>query len=192
MECYLSVKAEGSSSHSDLPVQELARLRGGLHIMALRALGSSEAAEEAVQETLARIVAILREGRSVPENLAAFTCGIARHVIADVHRARGRAAGGAERIENLPHAGPDPLLALVSREEKRRVREALARVPEADREILRLAFYEGLPSRDIAERLGEPGDRVRKRKQRAIERLRRAFLAGGHEALSRTTEGTER
>lgn len=152
--------------------------------MALRALGSTDAADEAVQETLARLVAVVREGRTVPENIGAFACGIARHVIADAQRARNRPA--SVDVEGIAHPGADPLLALVSREEKARVRQAMAGIPAGDREILRLAFYEGLPSRDIAERLGERGDRVRKRKQRALERLRRSFLAG-HESKARTT-----
>lgn len=175
---------EDVPARDDLPADELERLRGGLRIMALRALGSLDAADEVVQETLARLVAVLREGRTVPENLGAFTCGIARHVIADAQRARSRPV--TPDVEGIPHPGMDPLFALVSREEKAHVRQAMAEIPAGDREILRLAFYEGLPSRDIAERLGEPGDRVRKRKQRALERLRRAFLAG-HESKARTT-----
>jgi len=41
---------------SALGIHELERLRPGLRLMALRALGSVAAAEEAAQETLARAV----------------------------------------------------------------------------------------------------------------------------------------
>ncbi len=154
------------------------RLRLGLQIMALRALGDPEAAEEAVQETLVRALEALRDGRvGDPEKLGAFVRGIARHVIADIHRARQRAAP----LHAMPGAGPhstgdDPLTALITAEERERVRLALTQLSARDREILRLSFFEGLGPVDIAERSGEPALRVRKRKSRALSRLRRALL----------------
>jgi DNA-directed RNA polymerase specialized sigma24 family protein len=42
--------------------------------------------------------------------------------------------------------------------------------------VLRLSFYEGLAPAEIAERLAEPAPRVRKRKARALDRLRLAYL----------------
>jgi len=184
----LSPEPERVATNGDLPVQELERLRAGLRIMALRALGSADAAEEVVQETLSRIVVVLREKRARPNNLAAFTCGIARHVIADAIRARARTTTVDSGVEEIPSGGSDPLAALLSSEEKTRVQSAMARIPPADREILHLAFFDGLRSREIAARLGEPGERVRKRKQRALERLRQAFLAEGrHETMRSAT-----
>ena len=65
-------------------LEAVEQLRLGLRIMALRALGDPEAAEEAVQETLVRALEALREGRPRdPEKLGAFVRGIARHVIAE-------------------------------------------------------------------------------------------------------------
>jgi RNA polymerase sigma-70 factor (ECF subfamily) len=171
---------------SELEPGQLDRLRAGLKIMALRALGDPEAAEEAAQETLTRTVEAVREGRlEEPEKLGAFVRGIARHVIADVHRARQRMAG----FEALPESDPgslaaDPLSALISKEEREHVRRALADLSAADREILHLSFFEGLTPAQIAQRLGEPAQRIRKRKSRALERLRRAFpqeAEPGHE-----------
>ena len=184
----MSPESQRVATNGDLPVQELDRLRAGLHIMALRALGNADAAEEVVQETLSRIVVVLREKRAKPENLAAFTCGIARHVIADAIRARVRTTSIESEIGEVASGVSDPLSILVSLEEKARVQRAMARIPPADREILRLAFFDGLRSREIAERLGEPGERVRKRKQRALERLRQAFLTEGrHETMRSPT-----
>ena len=162
-----------------IPAETLETLRGGLRLMALRRLGDADLAEEAAQEALARSLAALRGDVRI-EDLGAYVHGVARHVIADLLRARRRNAG-SEPLANRPDpaAAADALGQAVSAEERERVRAALGRLAAADREILRLSFYEGLTPAQLAERLGEPSLRIRKRKSRALERLRRAFLGSG-------------
>lgn len=164
--------------HAESQSEAVERLRLGLQIMALRALGDPEAAEEVVQETLVRALEALRDGRpNDPEKLGAFVRGIARHVIADTQRARQRHAP-LDVVESTAcgTSQNDPLTALISTEERDRVRQALTRLSAGDREILHLSFFEGLTPLEIAERLAEPGLRIRKRKSRALGRLRQAFL----------------
>ena len=175
----------------ELGPEELERLRAGLEILALRALGDPEAAEEAAQETLTRAVEALRDGRlKVREKLGAFVQGIARHVIADVFRARQRTSD-FEALTEVSGSDPrDPLSALISAEERDRVRHALTELSVSDREILHLSFFEGLTPAEIADRLNEPAERIRKRKSRALLRLRSAFLEKtdtGHESGSPPT-----
>lgn len=156
------------------------QLRSGLQIMALRALGDLEAAEEVVQETLVRAVEAMRDGRPKdPEKLGAFVRGIARHVIADTRKALGRSIP-LEAISDakLDPGRDNPLTALVTAEQRGRVRQALSLLSAADRQVLRLSFFDGLTPAEIAERLGEPALRIRKRKSRALRRLRQAFLSG--------------
>jgi RNA polymerase sigma-70 factor (ECF subfamily) len=176
----------------ELKPEAVERLRLGLQIMALRALGDPDAAEEAVQETMVRALEALRDGRpSDPDKLGAFVRGIARHVIADTHRARQRSAPLQAVPEGeLGTSKDDPLTTLITAEERHRVRLALTRLSAGDRQILHLSFFEGLTPAAIAERLGEPALRVRKRKSRALARLRRALLPGPstrHEWRSSTT-----
>ncbi|UCC71647.1 MAG: sigma-70 family RNA polymerase sigma factor [Gemmatimonadota bacterium] len=171
----------------------LEQLRLGLQIMALRALGDLEAAEEAVQETLVRALEALRNGRPRdPEKLGAFVRGIARHVIADARHARQRSAPLEAVLESECGTSlDDPLAALVSDEERDLVRRALTELSAGDRDILHLSFFEGLTPVEIAERLGEPALRIRKRKSRALRRLRRAFSRGAgtcHELESSETD----
>lgn len=160
--------------------ETLEQLRLGLQIMALHALGDAEAAEEAVQETLVRALEALRNGRPRnPEKLGAFVRGIARHVIADAHHARQRTVPldsmpGTERVTSTDN----PLSALIADEERNRVRRALAQLSAADHDILHLSFFDGLTPVEIAERLGEPALRIRKRKSRALRRLRQTFSRG--------------
>lgn len=166
------------SDAPQLDPETIDRLRNGLRFIALRSLSDPDAAEEVVQETLARGLEGLRNGRpSDPAKIGAYLRGICRHVIVDTIRSRQRTAGLDSlqyRTNEYPHA--DALHVLISEEEKERVASALAQLPVASRECLRLSFYEGLKPAEIAERLGEPGPRIRKRLSRALEKLRVAFF----------------
>ena len=167
---------------------ELSRLRSGIRIMAMHDLRDSDLAEEVAQESLARLVQALREGRlQNPAHLGAFTRAIARHVIVDLLRARQRLPATGPTAE--PATEEDSLGAMVSAEQAARVRAALQRLSAGDRQILRLSFFEGLTPQQVAERVGEPSPRVRKRKERALERLRKVYLEeSGHGTAVRPTQ----
>ena len=173
-------------------LEELETLRSGLRIMAVRALGDPEDAKEAAQESLARAVAALSGGRGPKASkLGAFVAGIARHVIADMRRAQHRAAP----LEALPvdaqaQGDPDCLTELISSAERQAVRRALSGLTAGDRELLHLCFFDGLSPSEVAARLHEPAPRIRKRKSRALERLRAAFFATAQQRHDAETKPT--
>ena len=165
----------------------LEQLRPGLQILALRALGDLDAAEEAVQETLVRAEEAVRNARlKDPDKLGAFVQGIARHVFADTHHALQRATP----LDSVPESdratgAPDPLSALITDEERKHVRKAMTQLSATDHEVLHLSFFEGLTPVEIGERLGEPALRIRKRKSRALSRLRQAFSRVGPKPVTK-------
>jgi RNA polymerase sigma factor (sigma-70 family) len=163
--------------------ETIARLRDGIRIVALRALGSPDAAEDVAQETLARTLAALESDRLAdPDKLPAFVHGIARHVIADVHRSRQRAELLNARFEDTAQPNePDALDAMISSAQMERVRCVLEELSPRDREILRLSFFDGLAPTQIAELKSVPPPTIRKQKSRALEHLRRAFFASSHD-----------
>ena len=153
---------------------ELETLRAGVRLMALRALGDAELADEVAQESIVRAFHSLRLSR--PERLGPFVAGIARHVIADIIRARPREI----RLDDIapdsePHTQRDPLMMLCDASEQARVHAALGRLAIPDRDLLHLVYFDGLSPSEIALRLGAPPERIRQRKLRALERLRLAF-----------------
>ena len=153
---------------------ELEVMRAGIRLMALRALGNPELADEVAQECIVRAFHALRSSR--PDRLGPFVAGIARHVILDMIRARPREvpldalAPAAE-----PQAVADPLVLLCDASERARVHAALDRLAPEDRDLLRLVYFEELTPTEIAKRLGVPAERIRQRKRRALGRLRTAF-----------------
>ena len=178
--------------------ETLERLRTGLRLIALRSLSDAEAAEEVVQETLARGLEALDNGRLIdPDKLGAYFRGICHHVIVDTIRARQRTT----RLDAMPeraYGNPsrDALHTLISEEQKARVVRALMELSPMSRECLRLSFYEGLKPAEVAARLGEPGPRVRKRRSRALQRLREVFFEqtgsiGGHKTEESSTLGPD-
>lgn len=162
---------------------ELERWRSGLTILASRKPRDPDAVEEVVQETLARAIESLRSGGlSDRSSLGSYVRGIARHVIADLFRARTRTR--RSRVSTDPDSFPDsddPLETLISREERRRIRRGLSLLSEGDREILMLSFFEGLRLREIADRWDLSSQVIRKRKSRALQRLRELLLDRGEE-----------
>ncbi len=148
--------------------------------MALHRLGDADLADEVAQETLARTVAAIRGGRAGDiQSLGAFVHGIARHVIVDLSRGRQRQAG-SDGLASAPDPATldrDALGLVISNEERAQVRAALGRLDAGDREILHLSFYEGLTPAEVALRLSKDPVVIRKRKSRALERLRAALLA---------------
>jgi len=174
-------------------VANLDCLRAGLRILALRALGNLDAAEEAVQETLVRAVDALRNERLVdPTKLAAYVAGIARHVCSHMRRDEKHIVSlDVLPVESGIGAAADPLEALISAAETARLRAAFGSLSGTDQHVLRLCFYENQSPAEVATALREPAERVRKRKSRALERLRRAYIGG---TVSHETDrsGTDR
>ncbi|MDX1579590.1 MAG: sigma factor, partial [Gemmatimonadota bacterium] len=96
--------------------------------------------EDAVQESLARVVEALREGRlRRADRLGSFVHGTALNVTRDLLRrlARERSRRGAGDPDEHRSETPSPLHRLVQAEERRRAAAALDRMRDSDREVLR-------------------------------------------------------
>ncbi|MBB4662775.1 RNA polymerase sigma factor [Conexibacter arvalis] len=114
----------------------------------------------------------------VPAGSAAlpWLLAVARRVLANHRRGARRRGGLAERLRGeltaaLPRHGAVP----AGDGEQGRLAAALARLPEADRELVLLVGWEELEPSQIAVVLGIPPETVRTRLHRARARLRDAL-----------------
>ena len=85
----------------------------------------------------------------------------------------------ATLARQLLGAGPTPSEQAGEEELARRLRQAVAELPETDREILLMRNFEGLSNQEVAQVLGLEPATASRRYGRAILRLRKVFQAGG-------------
>jgi RNA polymerase sigma-70 factor (ECF subfamily) len=109
-----------------------------------------------------------------------FLCGIAHFKCLSAIRAQGRSKRSAviatEQEILDQHADQVSLAATIEgREEMRRVQAALGSLPDGQREVVEMAFMDGLPYGEIAERLGVAEGTVKTRVARARAQLRRVL-----------------
>lgn len=145
-----------------------------LRVFATRRLGDAAAAEDVAQETLRRVVEAIRAGRV--ENMAAlpaFVYQTAVNICLHHRRSAGREARAVLRLHQGadPAPGTDALSTLISSERCAAVRRALDRLPQNDRELLKLAYYQRRDAAEIGRQLGITSSAVRVRKHRALRRL---------------------
>jgi RNA polymerase sigma-70 factor (ECF subfamily) len=147
---------------------------GVAYALATRVLGHGNDAEDVVQESfiaLWRQAARLDAGRGI----RAYLLTIVHNKAVDRVRRRGR-RGEVNLDPELPLAGPesdDPQVIVGRAAEAQRVREALGELGEEQRRTVQLAYFAGLTTNQVAERMGVPVGTVKSRLRLALGHLRR-------------------
>jgi RNA polymerase sigma-70 factor, ECF subfamily len=144
---------------------------GLVYGLAVRVLSDPVVAEDVTQAVFLKVwssPALFRGG-----NFGAWIARITRNRAYDVLRSR---AGRDEREipESLPtsEAIEDTALAHVTAE---RVREALAQLPQVQRELIELGFFGGITQEEISRETGLPLGTVKTRIRTGLRRLRSAL-----------------
>ena len=146
--------------------------------LVVRIVGNRPDAEEVLQEVFLqawRSASHYDRARGTPE---AWLIMMARTRAIDLLRAARRtlARPEAEPMPEVPAPTADTGGAL---EARAAVTSALQDLTPAQREVLELAFYEGLSQTEIAIRTGSPLGTVKTRTRMVLERLRQTFLMKG-------------
>jgi RNA polymerase sigma-70 factor, ECF subfamily len=141
-----------------------------------RILGSAPEAEEALQETF--LQAWGQAGRYDParSSVSTWLVLLCRSRALDRLRqrlSRDRTAAAAELEPQAPDASGRLDEHVLFRERRERVRTALDGLPSEQRQVLEMAFYEGLSQSEIAERTATPLGTVKTRSLLAMKKLRR-------------------
>lgn len=145
--------------------------------MALRMLGNAQEAEDLTQDIF---LGIYRRNTYDPKrgSLSSFLMTLTRSRSIDRLRSRQsrwRFFKRLEHRESAMDASNLPLDRASQGELSVRVREALQTLPEAQREVLEMAYYEGLSQSEIAQRLDAPLGTVKTRSRQGLLKLRTAL-----------------
>jgi RNA polymerase sigma-70 factor, ECF subfamily len=165
------------ASHPDDLEAMLVSFGPRVYGLLVRLVGRTDVAEDLAQETLLRAFRSFDTYR--PEGkFQAWIFRIAVNLARDWIRRRPRepslglddgpdpAIGSAATVKEMP-----PDAALVQNDRARRVEAAMARLPQADREVLLMRYYGELAFKDIARATGEPLGTVLARAHRALAKL---------------------
>jgi RNA polymerase sigma-70 factor, ECF subfamily len=147
-----------------------------VYAVALRVLRETTAAEEVLQDTFHRLWMVAARFDPARGSLPAWLAVAARHRAIDRLRQRDpEGDSGPDGDAGLADIRlPFDLEDEVSRNRLfERVRAALARLPQAHRTVIELAYFEGLTHTELASHMGEPLGTIKSRLRAAVISLRR-------------------
>jgi RNA polymerase sigma-70 factor, ECF subfamily len=163
------------------------RHQSPLYNFSLRQLRSAAAAEDVVQDAFVRVVQNAAEFKHAAR-FSTWLYTIARNLCVDHARKRAlrnhpsldepnRKAGsdGPTLGERTADVGANVERTAVSGEMRERLLEAVAQLPDDQREVFLLREGSNLPFKEIAEIVGAPENTIKSRMRYALERLQAAL-----------------
>ncbi len=148
-----------------------------VHALTLRILGEPMLAEEATQDTFLKLWSRARQYLADRGSLLVWLLTIARRTALDRLRLEGRrpTLSDSEDPETTWQsiASED---SLTSEARWRSMYFAVQSLPEEQRQVIELAYYQGMSQSEIAEVLGWPLGTVKSRLRTAMESLRHEWL----------------
>lgn len=133
-------------------------------------LRDDETAHDVAQEVMLGVLRAIRAGRlNSHDHLPGYVLGTARNMINTSFRSRRSEVDPGEVVVDR-RASPSEVAEL--HEQAELVRRTFDELDPVDRAILGLTLVEGMKPGQIAQRLGMKGELVRKRKSRALRKVR--------------------
>jgi len=135
-------------------------------------------AQEAVQEGFLAVWNGRANFRSQQGTVAAWLLTVVRYRAIDAARSNHRHASRRANDDQLTRRSPDedPAETALRRDEAQRVRASLATLPDAQAEVITLAYYGQLTHTEIAAQLGLPRGTVKGRMRLGLQKLRADFV----------------
>lgn len=156
------------------------RLGPRIRLYGRKHAGNEAAANDLMQDVLVMLLEKLRGGGiREPEQVVSFVLGTARQRVIDLRRGGARRARILEAfpVDLVPAEAdaPEPL-------DSERLRACLAALPERERTVLVLTFYDDRSAEAVGAELMLSAGNVRVIRHRALERMRACLNARGGEA----------
>lgn len=146
--------------------------------LARRILDSPSDAEEVLQEVLLHVWNQAERYDAGRSSVATWLVLITRSRAIDRLRTRKvveRTHETAHQEEPVEHTSPEGVEAVLIQERRERVQREIQKLPPEQRQVLDLAFYEGLTQSEIAARTDLPLGTVKTRTLLAMKKLRSAL-----------------
>jgi len=144
---------------------------------ALRVLGNGSAAQDVVQDVFVELWSHPDRYNPAAGSLRTYLIVLARHRAVDLLRSDLRRVARQERHYRLTPAEPPGAASdeLVAAETASVVRAAVQLLPDGQRRVVELAYFEGLTCREVANAMGIPEGTAKSRLRLAMAKLESAL-----------------
>lgn len=156
--------------------------------IALKVIGDQAIAEDVLQETFWRVWQSATTYRTQRGTLTSWLFKIARNLAIDAYRrrtVRPQAIPVVEGKEPILEQTPDPDMDVAEQAQAilkhRQVRQALASLPESQRQVIEMAYFYGMTRQEISEATGEALGTIHTRARLALQKLREELDREGFE-----------
>lgn len=152
------------------------RYQGSMYGLAMRITGDAQMAQDAVQEAFVGIWRNAARYSGSKASVRTWMMSIAHHRAIDLVRRRRPTAPLPEiETEAVGEAfrSPDVWPEVARAADAEAVRRAMSTLPDAQRETIELAYFEGLTQVEIAERTNAPLGTIKSRVRLGLTQMRR-------------------
>ena len=145
-----------------------------VYALVLRIVRDAGIAEDLVQETFLRVWNRAQAFDAHKGSMAAWLLAVARNRAIDYLRSAGGRERNAMEFEEADHPAlyTDMEQSILASDKARRVKTAMQKLTPNLRQVIELAYFEGLSQTEMAERLGQPLGTVKTWVRTALKNLR--------------------
>ncbi len=147
-----------------------------VYSLSLHMLKQPPLAEEVTQDVFLNIwlkASSFNASRGTPRS---WIMSVAHHRVVDAIRARRRSAMSEpedyETLTRLPSSEPSVESQVTQSLDRERIMRALSTLPDRQREVIELAYFEGYSQSEMAEKLSQPLGTIKTRVRLAMQKLR--------------------
>ena len=162
------------------------RFQTPVYSLAMFMLKQPALAEEVTQDIFLNIWLKAGSFNSERGQPKGWIMSVAHHKIVDVIRSRRRAIVNTdpadyETLDLLPAGGASTETLVEQSLERERIMRALETIPEPQRKVIMLAYFEGYSQSEMAEKLDQPLGTIKTRVRLAMQKLRTVLENDGNE-----------
>ena len=157
-----------------------------VYSLSLHMLKQPPLAEEVTQDVFLNIWLKADSFNANRGNPRSWIMSVTHHRVVDVIRARRRMytmsrTEDYETLERLPSSEPSVESQAAQSLDRERIVRALATLPDNQREVIELAYFEGYSQSEMAERLSQPLGTIKTRVRLAMQKLRMSLQEDDYE-----------